>query len=150
MWYMGLHLCLCSGWHISQQGAGLKVLPVAELSVICPFSLVMLRKKTLAVPFIWHSDGYAYNRWKGMHMVTPFIDIRKLGGRSGLRGILELNFWNITFEVYEFSIAVIAICHKLDLTKLYCLRVVVGQKSSMGLTVLKSMCQPDCVPFCKL
>ena len=49
---MGLHLYLCSGLHISQQGAGLKVLPVAELSVNCPFSLVVLRKKTLAVPFI--------------------------------------------------------------------------------------------------
>ena len=147
---MGLHLYLCSGLHISQQGAGLKVLPVAELSVNCPFSLVVLRKKTLAVPFFLSSDGYAYNRWKGMHMVTPFIEIRKLEGRSGLRGILELNFWNITYEVYEFSIAAIAICHKLDLTQLYCLRVVVGQKSSMGLTVLKLMCQPDCVSFCKL
>lgn len=86
---MGLRLYLCSGLHISQQGAGLKVLPVAELSVICPFSLAMLKKKTLAVPY---SDGYAYNRWKGIHTVTPFIEIRKLEGRSGLREILELNF----------------------------------------------------------
>lgn len=146
---MGLRLYLCSRLHISQQGAGLKILPVAELSVICPFSLVMLRKKTLASAIYLSTDGYAYNRWKGMHMVTPFIEIRKLGGRSGLRGILELNFWNVTYEVYEVSIAAIAIFHKLDLTQLYCLTVVVGQKSGMGLTVLKSMCQPDCVSFCK-
>ena len=32
----------------------------------------------------------------------------------------------------------------MDLTQLYCLTVVVGQKSGIGLTVLKSMCQPDC------